>query len=219
MRDSSTSSRSTANRTGASGIGRRGRSATRRARPAGTGSPTRPADARRPAMGEAPRPGPAIGGDRVHAEQVRPGERHAGGAARRRRRARRRSRPGRSTRTPVAPAGIGSVTGSPGAIASAALADPPSSSPARFASRTGNATWSGRSDRRGSKARTAAGRPASVPAYRSGDVPRARDHGPRPGGQLQPLRLGDVDRGQVDVAQDRVGRRRAPPMPGFVSVP
>ncbi len=70
---------------------------------------------------------------------------------------------GRSTRTPFAPAGIWSVTGLPGAIASAGVCEPPSSSPARFASSTGNATWSGRSDRRGSNARTAAGRPARLP--------------------------------------------------------
>ena len=70
---------------------------------------------------------------------------------------------GRSTRTPSAPAGIGSVTGVPGAIASAGVREPPSSSPARFARSTGNATWSGRSERRGSKAITAAGRPARLP--------------------------------------------------------
>ena len=78
---------------------------------------------------------------------------------------------GRSTRTPFAPAGIWSVTGAPGAIASAGVSEPPRSSPARFASSTGNATWSGRSERRGSKAMTAAGRPANVPAYSSGAVP------------------------------------------------
>ena len=78
---------------------------------------------------------------------------------------------GRSTRTPMDPSGMPSVTGAPGAIASAGVSEPPSSSPARLASRIGNATWSGRSDRRGSKDSTAAGRPARMPAYRSGEPP------------------------------------------------
>ena len=71
---------------------------------------------------------------------------------------------GRSTRRPVAPAGTGSATGSPGLTASAGAALPPMSSPVRFAIRIGNATWSGRSDRRGSKASTAVGTPARMPA-------------------------------------------------------
>ena len=60
------------------------------------------------------------------------------------------------------------MTGSPGRTAAVGAAEPPSSSPVRLATRIGKATWSGRSDWRGSKARTAAGRPARTPAYRRG---------------------------------------------------
>ena len=70
---------------------------------------------------------------------------------------------GRVTVTPVAPEGIVRLTGVPGATASVGAAEPPSSSPVRFESRMGNATWSGRSERRGSKASTAVGRPARTP--------------------------------------------------------
>src|SRR3954447_10405287 len=69
----------------------------------------------------------------------------------------------------LAPAGIVSSTGSPGATASAGAVPAPSSSPVRFASRIGNATCSGRSDSRGSNASTAVGRPALVPEYRRGE--------------------------------------------------
>ncbi len=71
---------------------------------------------------------------------------------------------GPMTVTPVAPDGIVSVTGVPGETASVGAADPPRSSPVRLESRIGNATWSGRSERRGSNARTAVGRPARTPA-------------------------------------------------------
>ena len=71
---------------------------------------------------------------------------------------------GRVTDSPVAPAGMARLTGVPGWTASVGAAEPPISSPVRFASRIGKATWSGRSDRRGSKARTAVGRPARSPA-------------------------------------------------------
>ena len=75
---------------------------------------------------------------------------------------------GRVTVRPVAPAGIARVTGVPGWTASVGAVEPPSSSPVRFASRIGNATCSGRSDRRGSKARTAVGSPSRDPTYSSG---------------------------------------------------
>ena len=75
---------------------------------------------------------------------------------------------GRSTCRPVAPVGIGRATGSPGLTAAAGALEPPRSSPVRFAIRIGKATWSGRSDSRGSNARTAVGSPARMPAYRSG---------------------------------------------------
>ena len=71
---------------------------------------------------------------------------------------------GRSTRSPVAPPWSGSDTGSPGVSASVGAALPPISSPVRFAIRIGNATWSGRSLFRGSKARTALGTLARTPA-------------------------------------------------------
>ena len=74
-----------------------------------------------------------------------------------------RRRPGASTWTPVAPAGIASSTAVPGATAPAGPAQPPSSSPARLESRIGNATWRGRSEWRGSKARTAVASPARSP--------------------------------------------------------
>ena len=80
----------------------------------------------------------------------------------------------------------------PGLTASVGACDPPSSSPVRLASRIGNATWSGRSDLRGSNARTAVGRPARVPVYRQRRAGRAGDHGPRPRGQRQLRRRGDV---------------------------
>ena len=67
---------------------------------------------------------------------------------------------GRVTVIPVAPDGIVRLTGVPGWSASVGAADPPISSPVRLASRIGKATWSGRSDWRGSNARTAVGRPA-----------------------------------------------------------
>src|SRR6478672_9604910 len=70
---------------------------------------------------------------------------------------------GRVTLTPVALDGTWRVTGAPGATASVGAVDPPSSSPVRLESRIGKATWSGRSERRGSKARTAVGRPARTP--------------------------------------------------------
>src|SRR5436190_8160038 len=71
---------------------------------------------------------------------------------------------GRTTWSPVAPLGIPSWTGEPGARAPVGVVDPPSSSPTRFERRIGKPTWSGRSDRRGSKASTAVGRPARWPA-------------------------------------------------------
>ena len=57
------------------------------------------------------------------------------------------------------------------ATASVGAVEPPSSSPVRLASRIGNATWSGRSERRGSKASTAVGTPSRTPAYSSGAPP------------------------------------------------
>ena len=75
---------------------------------------------------------------------------------------------GRVTVTPVAPAGTVRLTGDPGAMAPVGAADPPSSSPVRFDRRIGNATWSGRSERRGSNASTAVGSPARMPVYSSG---------------------------------------------------
>ena len=106
----------------------------------------------------------------------------------------------------AAPSGTGSVTGEPGATASTGVSEPPISSPARLASRTGNATWSGRSEWRGSNARTAAGPAVERAGVEQRRARRARDHRPRPGRQLQLLRLADVDGGEVDVAEDRVGR-------------
>ena len=96
--------------------------------------------------------------DAVHAEQVGLGERHARGVLRRGDELVDRSVGPRRRGAPVAPAGIGSVTGCAGRDRlRAARPTPPSSSPVRFARRIGNATWSGRSDRRGSNARTAVG--------------------------------------------------------------
>ena len=85
--------------------------------------------------------------------------------------------PGTSSATDPSGAGHGQAggagrdlrsTGVPGWTASAGAADPPSSSPVRFASRIGKATWSGRSERRGSNARTAVGSPSRTPAYSRG---------------------------------------------------
>ena len=77
--------------------------------------------------------------------------------------------PGATTWSPLAQPGTVRVTGSPGLTAAVGAADPPSSSPVRFATRIGKATWSGRSDCRGSNARTAVGSPALTPAYSSGE--------------------------------------------------
>ena len=70
---------------------------------------------------------------------------------------------GRVTANPVAPAGIARLTGVPGWTASDGAAEPPINSPVRLASRIGKATWSGRSECRGSNARTAVGRPLAMP--------------------------------------------------------
>src|SRR6187402_265999 len=75
---------------------------------------------------------------------------------------------GAVTVSPTAPLGMTSSTGVPGSTASVGAVVAPSSSPVRLASRIGNATWSGRSERRGSKARTAVGSPSRIPAYSSG---------------------------------------------------
>ena len=145
----------------------------------------------------------------VDARQVGPGERH---------RRPRRAVPGhelddravgpRRRRSPVAPAGIGRLTGVPGWTASVGAAEPPSSSPVRFASRIGNATWSGRSDRRGSKARTAVGSPAADAGVEQGSALRARDDGPRPVGQRRaatPRRCGSST-GRRSAGSARPGR-------------
>ena len=70
---------------------------------------------------------------------------------------------GRVTARPGGVAGIVRLTGVPGWTASDGAAEPPISSPVRLASRIGKATWSGRSEWRGSNARTAVGRPARTP--------------------------------------------------------
>ena len=99
-----------------------------------------------------------------------------------------------------------SSTGVPGSTASVGAVVDPSSSPVRFASRIGKATWSGRSERRGSKARTAAGQPVADAGVEQRRAARSRDDRARPVGRGQPRGLGDVGRRQVDVAQDRLVR-------------
>ena len=206
-----------------SGPGRSGRPAARAT--ADRGARTR-RDWRRGRRRAGGRPGPAprrrgrrcrrqVRRDDVDARQVGPRERDArrqrgpgheldDGPVGPRRRPARSHRPG-STR----------LTGVPGWTASVGAAEPPSSSPVRFASRIGKATWSGRSERRGSKARTAVGRPAREPGVEQGSALRARDDRPRPVGQDVARRRGDVGRRQVDVAQDRlIGVERADPRVG-----
>ena len=75
---------------------------------------------------------------------------------------------GAATDNPTAPDGMCSWTGVPGATASVGAVDVPISSPVRFANRIGKATWSGRSDCRGSNARTALLMPSRVPEYNRG---------------------------------------------------
>ena len=113
---------------------------------------------------------------------------------------------GRSTARPVAFAGIARSTGVPGWTASVGACEPPSSSPVRFARRTGNATWSGRSDLarlEGEDGRRQAGPRAGV---EEGSAGGARDDRPGPLGERQLGGRGDVGRRQVDVAEDRLGR-------------
>ena len=80
------------------------------------------------------------------------------------------------------------------------------SSPARFERRIGKATWRGRSEWRGSKARTAVGKPGPVAAVQQRRLGRPGDHRPGPVGQGHLARVGDVDRREVDEVEDRLVR-------------
>ena len=186
--DSSTSNRATAKRTGASGS-TGGEAAADGSRPRRSGSPRRRRRARAARSGRAGRrcrrgAGSTMRRDGVDARQVGARERDGVDS---------RSCPGTSSTTepsgrvtvsPVAPVGIdearpASRAGPP----RSARPSHPSSSPVRLASRIGKATWSGRSDRRGSKARTAVGRPAREARVEQRRAARPGDDGPRPVGQ------------------------------------
>ena len=165
--------------------------------------------------------GSAIGGDRVDAQQVGPGEGHAT----RRPPVGRHELVDRAVRALDADAGRArpgsrSVTGAPGATASAGVAR----AAQQLAGQVGEQDRERDLERQvrparleGQDGRRPAGR--GRPRTAAASVPGPGITGARPGRQLQLPRLGDVDRGQVHVAEDRVRRRRATPMPGFVSVP
>ena len=111
---------------------------------------------------------------------------------------------GAVTVSPTAPLGMTSSTGVPGSTASVGAVVAPSSSPVRLASRIGNATWSGRSERRGSKARTALGSPSRMPGVQQRRAARSGDDRARPVGRGQPRGLRDVRGRKVDEAQHRL---------------